>query len=64
MSAKTKYNVSDVINNGIIFIEDVPTDKRMRKAKFKCHCGKEFITTIASVKFGNAKSCGCRNIEK
>lgn len=28
--------------------------------KFKCDCGKTFITRLRSVKSGHAKSCGCR----
>lgn len=31
---------------------------------FKCHCGAEFKTTFSSIKSGNAKSCGCLNINK
>ncbi len=36
----------------------------IRRAKFRCYCGKEFITRITSVKTGTTKSCGCYNIFK
>ena len=37
---------------------------RPRRAKFKCHCGKEFITNIQSVRNGNTASCGCYHIHR
>src|ERR1700744_2357780 len=30
-----------------------------RFAKFRCHCGKEFVSQISKVKSGHTKSCGC-----
>lgn len=36
----------------------------MRRALFRCFCGKEFETYIQNVVSGNTKSCGCVGIEK
>ena len=52
---------------GIIFLEETepyisPKGRRERKAKFKCFCGKEFISKISLVKCGRKKSCGCLNV--
>jgi hypothetical protein len=36
--------------------------KRLRhnmEAVFRCRCGKTFVVSIASVKSGKTKSCGC-----
>lgn len=32
---------------------------RMRRGQFVCDCGKEIETTVADVKGGRSKSCGC-----
>jgi hypothetical protein len=32
---------------------------RMRRGRFVCDCGKEIETTVADVKGGRSKSCGC-----
>jgi hypothetical protein len=67
---KIEYQNGDILGNGITFIEEVSprVAKRnsvskytikFRKAKFKCFCGKTFITEIGVVKTQRTKSCGC-----
>jgi hypothetical protein len=47
-------------DHGIKLLEEIDTNSNeFRKAKFRCHCGKEFITGINSVKANQSKSCGC-----
>lgn len=60
---KLDIKTGDIIN-GITFLEEVPSDLNHRKAKFKCHCGTEFITNISSVNTGKTKSCGCSKLSK
>ena len=60
---KLDIKTGDIIN-GITFLEEVPSDLNHRKAKFKCHCGTEFITNISSVNTGRTKSCGCTKLVK
>ena len=57
MKRNVKYESGEMFGN-IMFISDV-TLGRGRKARFKCFCGEEFITTMSSVKTENTKSCGC-----
>jgi hypothetical protein len=35
------------------------TTKRQEKTKFKCSCGKVFISTLWRIETGHTKSCGC-----
>lgn len=47
-----------------IFLEDVedhihPSGEKRRRSKFKCKCGKEFITFLTYIKTGQSKGCGC-----
>ena len=37
---------------------------RKRFGIYKCSCGNEFSTTVAGVKNGNCKSCGCYNKQR
>lgn len=41
-----------------------PNGRQKRLAKFKCECGKEFITTLSPIKRGIIKSCGCYNTKR
>jgi len=61
MKRNVKYESGHMFGK-IMFLSDV-TLGRGRKARFKCHCGEEFITTMSSVKTGNTKSCGCLKLE-
>lgn len=47
----------------LLFLEETDRINNVRAGLFKCHCGKEFKTTITSVKTGNTKSCGCQRIK-
>lgn len=70
-----QYNKGDLIGNNITFIEETEprirklykdSDRlqRIRKAKFKCYCGNEFVTEIVKIANGLTKSCGCYQIEQ
>lgn len=66
--AKIKYIPRQIINN-LMFIEEVESHiqscgKKVRRAKFRCKCGKDFETTIKSVKYRETSSCGCYKIER
>lgn len=52
------YQPNQIIN-GLTFLEEVKSDDYNRKASFRCHCGKEFVTTIQRVKTRATNSCGC-----
>lgn len=39
------------------------TTKRQEKTRFKCICGKEFISTLWRIETGHTKSCGCLQAE-
>ena len=43
-------------NNGFELLEEYK-NKKKQKLKFRCHCGKEFYSTLYSVL--KSKSCGC-----
>lgn len=65
MGASTLPKEVSVVNsllskNGLVQLEQaVYTSGRSYKAKFKCHCGKVFTTSIYDVRSGKSKSCGC-----
>lgn len=61
--------------SGIIFLEEVEPELRkkdkdsiylmaIRKAKFQCYCGKEFVNKITLIKNGRVVSCGCERVRK
>ena len=55
-----KYEKGQVLGDyGIEFVMHYQDKSKDRKAVFKCHCGKEFITTISRVKTNYQKGCGC-----
>ena len=63
MPAKINYKTNQKIGN-LTFLKEVnqyisPNGEKYRKALFRCYCGNEFETTIARVKSGHTKSCGC-----
>ena len=37
--------------------------KTVRRAEFKCHCGKHFENTIQQIKTNKVMSCGCLRVE-
>lgn len=50
--------------NGFVFLGITkpyisPKGKKYSNAKFKCHCGKIFITGLTSIVTNRVKSCGC-----
>jgi len=54
-----KYNKGDVIN-GLEFIKEIPRkQKHVRRALFKCYCGREFESGINWVRAKTTTSCGC-----
>lgn len=68
-----KYDL--VGSNGIKFIEEVEPRirkiykdsnrlQRIRKAKFECYCGNEFVCEITKIANNLTKSCGCYQIEQ
>jgi 5-methylcytosine-specific restriction endonuclease McrA len=63
---RDKYEKGQILGEyGIEFLEELSTKVgESRKAKFKCHCGKEYITLICSVKGNQSKSCGCNQNRK
>jgi hypothetical protein len=53
------YFEGQVLGNNIKFVSR--NVDNIRKAKFICHCGNEFTTSIKDVKANKSKSCGCLN---
>ena len=45
----------------LTFVQFMPkaSPYRMRRGRFVCDCGREIETTVADVKGGRSKSCGC-----
>lgn len=66
MGRRIEYEKGQVLgDHGIEFVEDIPNDpKDFRRAKFKCHCGNEFVTSINSIKSNQTASCGCNQNRK
>lgn len=56
---KTEYKAGDKIKGCVYINEEAPNSPFVRRAKFLCHCGKEFIVGINALKNGKSKSCGC-----
>jgi len=61
---RIEYKYNDLMANGNIFLFEIepyvkPNGGKERKARFLCHCGKEFESQITPVKIGTTKSCGC-----
>jgi len=55
---RIEYEKGDLIN-GVEFIRDTKTIKKVRFAIFKCRCGEEFEGRISDVRGGKKQSCGC-----
>lgn len=73
MGTRIKYKKGDKIGECIFIKETQPKTyfrekenklEYIRKALFKCKCGKEFISQIISVKKKSTKSCGCLHIKE
>jgi len=73
MGIRINYNKGDKVGTCIFLEETIPDSyyklksnkiEYIRKALFKCTCGKEFETQIISMRRGNTKSCGCLNIKR
>lgn len=56
-----EYKPLDVLGNNIIFLKEMPSDEKHKRALFKCHCGEIFENKITRIKTGKVKSCGCLN---
>jgi len=64
-SRKPIYDKFSLIgNNGIIYLYDVKSEPKKRKALFLCHCGNEYIADLYTVKVNKSKSCGCTKFKK
>jgi len=61
--AKTKMFVGEVVN-GCEVVELLPPRNSRYYARFRCHCGKEFICNRAHMRSGHTQSCGCRHIQR
>jgi len=61
---KIKYTIGQEIgDHGLIYLGEAgKTKSGERKARFRCRCGKEFVTTIYNVKTGSTRSCGCEKV--
>ncbi len=57
---KKVYEEGQLIGS-LIFLSRIPPEQKgdTPKGKFRCSCGKEFITRIYGVETGHTKSCGC-----
>lgn len=65
MPRRILYQSGDVIpNTRLTFIEDLPSVKRRRQARFKCSCGKLIDRDLNWVRFLDITSCGCYRVEK
>ena len=73
MGAKIEYKKGDKVGECFFIKETEPITylkqkenkiEYIRKAMFKCKCGKTFESHIASVKRKNTKSCGCLHVQK
>jgi len=67
MANRINYKHGDIVGN-CTFLEDAENisynlnngkNITFRRGKFKCFCGKEFISMITFVKNKKTKSCGC-----
>lgn len=45
-------------------IKEVESRGKNRMYLFRCECGKEIITQMSAVKWGNTRSCGCLHSER
>jgi len=66
---KIKYRVGQILgNNGIIFLHETDPyiwrQNKVRRAEFKCICGKIFVSYINKIKMNRVKSCGCLPAER
>lgn len=65
---KYDFKEGDIVNNGIIFINELPPNeqppKRRRISIFQCYCGKLFKSRLSSIVTGSTKSCGCYGKER
>lgn len=71
---RIQYEMNDPIgDNGIVYLREAdPVIKfkseasgllmTIRKAVFRCHCGKEFTNKIQQIKSGKVRSCGCLRV--
>lgn len=57
-SNRVVYNSGDKIGN-CVYMNEEPTRKWIRYARFECVCGNKFITRISSIVIGSTSSCGC-----
>lgn len=61
---RKQYKNGDIIGiNGITYIEEGRSIRKIRYATFKCHCSKLFYSRISAVKSGHTTSCGCHKLK-
>jgi hypothetical protein len=62
MGKRIEYKDGDTLGDfGVIYLKEVETEGRNRKAEFKCgRCGAHFIAFLQDVKTNHTSSCGCR----
>ena len=62
MAKRIEYRPNQIIN-GLTFLYEVApilvSNKKTRKARFRCYCGIEFESIIGSVRSKHTNSCGC-----
>lgn len=64
MPARIRYNLGDTIpNTRLTFLEDLPSLKKRRQARFRCTCGTVVDRDLNWVRFLNITSCGCYKSE-
>lgn len=64
MPARIVYHNGDLIpNTRLTFIEDLPSIKKRRQARFQCTCGRVVDRDLNWVRFLDITSCGCYKTE-
>ena len=58
-----KHNVIGKRFGRLVVLEELEPKNWNRRIKCKCDCGKEIVTNLAYLLYGNTKSCGCFKME-
>ena len=60
---RKEYSKGEILNNKVFLFEISPyvspSGRELRRAVFKCYCGKEWSANISDITTGHIKSCGC-----
>lgn len=65
MPARIQFSNGDLITGTrLTFIEDLPSVKKRRQARFRCDCGTVIDRDLHWVRFLNITSCGCYKTEQ